>query len=125
MANNKYNESIEDKAFKALDEALQIDFGEDDTRLVTARSPTPRRPNCPKHQVPAINSRQTEAKRARAANTPRPPEQPSRAPSFAANDATRMSPASLLKSLENGSSRSAIRNGNHRVASLDRRRPWR
>ena len=29
MANNKYNESIEDKAFKALDEALQIDFGKD------------------------------------------------------------------------------------------------
>jgi len=29
MANNKYNESIEDKAFKALDEALQIDFSKD------------------------------------------------------------------------------------------------
>jgi len=29
MANNKYSESVEDKAFKALDEALQIDFSEE------------------------------------------------------------------------------------------------
>ncbi len=28
MANNKYSESIEDKAFQALDEALQIDFSQ-------------------------------------------------------------------------------------------------
>src|SRR6478735_3677917 len=109
MANNKYSESIEDKAFKALDEALQIDFGEDDTLSRNGKTDAP---EAKLSETPSARNQQnqTDAKRARAAKTPRQPEQPSRAPSFAANDANRISPASLLKSLENGSNRSAMRN---------------
>ena len=109
MANNKYNESIEDKAFKALDEALQIDFEDDDTP-----SPQVRKQDASEAKVsekPTVrNQRKDDAKQQRAAATPRPPEQGSRAPAFAANDGSRVSPASLLKSLDNGSARPALRN---------------
>ena len=39
MANNKYSESVEDKAFKALDEALQIDFSDDGIPARTGPAP--------------------------------------------------------------------------------------
>ena len=39
MANNKYNESIEDKAFKALDEALQIDFSQQKAPSRSGKTP--------------------------------------------------------------------------------------
>jgi len=107
MANNKYSESIEDKAFKALDEALQIDFGEDDTLSRNGKTDAP---EAKLSETPSARNQQGSKERARPANTPRQPEQPSRAPSFAANDANRISPATLLKSLETGSSRSAVRN---------------
>ena len=109
MANNKYNESIEDKAFKALDEALQIDFGQENVPSRRGNAP-----HAPEANVTdpsnARNQAQEEAQRRRGRAARTGDQQAPRAPAFSpANDASRNSPASLLKSLENGSSRSALR----------------
>jgi hypothetical protein len=111
MANNKYNESIEDKAFKALDEALQIDFEDDNTPSLVGKKPDA--PEAPVSEKPSTRNQQSQDEKPRrrgSAAPPRPGEQGSRAPAFAANDANRVTPASLLKSLDGGSSRPAIRN---------------
>ncbi len=64
MANNKYNESIEDKAFKALDEALQIDFGQENVPSRRGNAP-----HAPEANVTdpsnARNQSQEEAQRRR------------------------------------------------------------
>jgi hypothetical protein len=110
MANNKYNESIEDKAFKALDEALQIDFDDEPTPSLQVKKPDASEAKV-SEKTQIRNQRKDDAKQPqRSQAAARPPEQASRAPSYAANDGSRISPASLLKSLDNGSARPALRN---------------
>ncbi|MGO7947196.1 hypothetical protein ACC722_39185, partial [Rhizobium ruizarguesonis] len=61
MANNKYNESIEDKAFKALDEALQIDFSKDN--VPSRRGDAPQAPEANVSDPSNARNQQEEAKR--------------------------------------------------------------
>ena len=118
MANKKYIESVEDKAFQALDEALQIDFSDED--LESRSNPTP---DAPERKVseqtnPPIKQTRDDAtlKPSAARNstttaaTPRPAEAPKSPNLAAANDANRASPASILKALDGGSQSHAVRN---------------
>ncbi len=110
MANNKYSESIEDKAFKALDEALQIDFSQQ--KAPSRGAKTPDAPEAKVSDTPSARSNQqdqeeSQRRRGRGSRA----EQVARAPALAAaNDANRMTAASILKSLDGGSTRSAVRN---------------
>src|SRR5689334_8203925 len=110
MANNKYNESIEDKAFKALDEALQIDFSQQ--KAPSRSGKTPDAPEANVSENPSARNQQEQDDSQRRRGRAKTAEQPApRAPAFApANDANRNTPATLLKSLDGGSTRTAIRN---------------
>jgi beta-phosphoglucomutase-like phosphatase (HAD superfamily) len=85
MANNKYNESIEDKAFKALDEALQIDFSQETTPSHSGK--TPDAPEAKLSDTPSARNQQpqdeSQRRRGRSANAARTAEQAPRAPTFA------------------------------------------
>jgi len=114
MANKKYIESVEDKAFQALDEALQIDFSDED--LESRSSPTPDAPER-KLSEPTKQTRSDAAPKTGTARnstttaaTPRPAEAPKSPNLAAANDANRASPASILKALDGGSQSHAVRN---------------
>ncbi|MCJ9725461.1 hypothetical protein MOV64_32080, partial [Agrobacterium sp. BETTINA12B] len=70
MANKKYIESIEDKAFQALDEALQIDFSEDS--LESRGGSTPDAPEAivsEPSNPPATQSQEDTARKAAAARS--------------------------------------------------------
>lgn len=75
MANNKYNESIEDKAFKALDEALQIDFGKDNVPSRRGDAPQARRVMCLIHRM-RVTSRPRKKRSVAAAAAPGPSRLP-------------------------------------------------
>ncbi|EJZ16527.1 hypothetical protein, partial [Rhizobium sp. Pop5] len=108
MANNKYNESIEDKAFKALDEALQIDFGKE--TVPSRRGSAPEAPEANVSDPSNARNQQAQEEAQRRNRRSATGEQASRAPAFApANDASRNTPASILKSFDGASSRSAVR----------------
>ncbi|RVI45308.1 hypothetical protein, partial [Sinorhizobium meliloti] len=121
MATKKTNESIDEKAFQALEAALKIDFDDlksalnDETSL---EEPVPEnvsetaRQAAGSGEARAARAQQEAPKPARGAEAPRSfasemaPKQPPLAP---ANDDTRKSPAAMLRSLEVRSSRAAIR----------------
>ena len=108
MATNKSNESIDDKAFQALEDALKIDFDElksalnDKTSLddpegkvseAVSQAPAP-------SQAKTTKSKDEAARSARTTETPRSlaPEPAPKAPSFApANDDGRRTPAAILR----------------------------
>src|SRR5690606_17921328 len=109
MAKNTSSESIDETAFQALEDALKIDFNdEQDDRGEPASSAAEAR-------VPKT-VKQSSAKPARRSDVAEPSRTPpadpiARAPSFEpANDASRRSSVNMLKALEGGSMRASIRN---------------
>ena len=121
MATNKSNESIDDKAFQALEDALKIDFDELKSALNDKASPdhpedtvsgAAKQASAPSAAKSQKAQQEQTAKAARAAETQRAlsPEPAPKAPSFApANDDGRKTPAAILRSLDVRSSRSAMR----------------
>ncbi|WP_312420237.1 hypothetical protein, partial [Shinella sp.] len=107
MATNKTIESIDDKAFQALEEALKIDFDD-----LTAETPSKTDSSEARVSEPASRIQgKTQAQQA-SAETPRNlnPEPGPKTPVFApANDGSRKTPAAILKSLDMRSSRGPIR----------------
>ncbi len=99
MANNKNNESIDEKAYEALENALQINFRDDKS--------SPRQ----KAQPDAKGAVNKPRQRSEQAQPRRAPDaaQGQRAPSSAANDASRRNSASIMKSLDGGSLKPALR----------------
>src|SRR5262249_41583066 len=112
MANNRYSESIEDKAFKALDEALQIDFSEEGVRSRTGHTPDATEANLSETSNPRAKQAQEEAARRAAAArnaAARAPEAPKGPPQAAANDTSKTA-ATILRSIDTGSESRAVRN---------------
>jgi hypothetical protein len=119
MATKKSNESIDEKAFQALEAALKIDFDDLKSALNDKSSldDPEEKVSEPSQRAAASEHKravkeQPEAQKARTSETPRnlapepAPKQPALSP---ANDDTRRSPAAMLRSLEVRSSRAAIR----------------
>jgi hypothetical protein len=101
MANNKISDSVDETAFQALEDALQL--GAFEEKPETRKTAAPKQPEARLKEA----SRQTpapEAARAPAEQTPRSPNLE------AANDGSKRSPAMILKSLEGGSIGGALRN---------------
>ena len=98
MANNKNNESIDEKAYEALENALQINFRDDKAPPRQKAQPDKAAVNKPRPRAP-------EQPRQRAPEA----AQGQRAPSSAANDASRRTSASIMKSLDGGSLKPALR----------------
>ena len=108
MANNKYNETIEDKAFKALDEALQIDFSKED--VPSRRGNATQAPEANVSDPSNARNQQGQEEAQRRSRRGGAADQASRGPAFTpANDASRNTPALILKSFDGSSSRSAVR----------------
>lgn len=114
MATKKSSESIDEKAFQALEAALKIDFDDlksaldDKTSLdepeETVSEPSKQAAASDQAQAPKA---QPEAPKTVRSLAPEPaPKQPPLSP---ANDDTRRSPAAMLRSLEVRTSRAAIR----------------
>ena len=111
MATNKSTESIDEKAFQALEEALKIDFDD------LVQETPPRKENSEARvSEPASRSatkvQEKPAHQAASGETARnlAPEPAPRTPTFTpANDASRKTPAAILKSLDMRSSRGPIR----------------
>src|SRR6516225_154307 len=97
MANNKYSESVEDKAFKALDEALQIDFSDEGSQQArNGQTPdTPENRTAPtagqrsRHAQATQEDATRRAAAARAAVANRASETPKTTNFAPANDANR------------------------------------
>ena len=101
MANNKISDSVDETAFQALEDALQL--GAFEEKPETRKTAAPKQPEARLKEA----SRPTpapEAARAPAEQTPRSPNLE------AANDGSKRSPAMILKSLEGGSIGGALRN---------------
>ena len=108
MAKKTSSESMDETAFQALEDALKIDFIEDQETIrqkpassaSEARvSDSKQRPSPPRGENPATPPRSATA------------EPAARAPVFEpANDGSRRSSVNLLKTLEGGTMRSALRN---------------
>ncbi|TXI90516.1 MAG: hypothetical protein E6Q40_00690, partial [Cupriavidus sp.] len=70
MANKKYIESVEDKAFQALDEALQIDFSDENLESRSGTAPdAPERNVSEPPKQPIKQSRDDAARQAGAARS--------------------------------------------------------
>lgn len=101
MANNKISDSVDETAFQALEDALQL--GAFEEKPETRKTAKPKQPEARVKEA----SRQTPAPEAARA----PTEQTPRSPNLeAANDGSKRSPAMILKSLEGGSIGGALRN---------------
>jgi hypothetical protein len=110
MATNKPTESIDDKAFQALEEALKIDFDDlatetpsKDASEARASEPAGLAPN--KTQEKTAN-RPVSGEAARSASADQAPKTPAFTP---ANDGSRKTPAAILKTLDVRSGRASIR----------------
>ncbi|MBP8938866.1 MAG: hypothetical protein KBG72_10310, partial [Agrobacterium sp.] len=101
MANNKISDSVDETAFQALEDALQLGAFEEkpESRKTAAPKPPEARLKEASRQTPA-----PEAARAPAEQAPKSPNLE------AANDGSKRSPAMILKSLEGGSIGGALRN---------------
>ncbi|MBO9630765.1 MAG: kinesin, partial [Shinella sp.] len=111
MATNKSNETIDEKAFQALEEALKIDFDDLTPETPSKKDTSEARVSEPASRVSA-KTQEKPATRPATSDTPRAltPEPAPKTPAFTpANDGSRKSPAAILKSLDVRSSRSSIR----------------
>ena len=111
MATNKSIESIDEKAFQALEEALKIDFDDLAPETPAKQDASEARVSEPASRIPNKTQEKTAAQPA-GGETPRnlSPEPGPKAPVFTpANDGSRKTPAAILKSLDMRSSRGPIR----------------
>ncbi|MBN9055936.1 MAG: kinesin, partial [Rhizobiales bacterium] len=107
MATNKSTESIDDKAFQALEEALKIDFDD-----LAPETPSRKDASEARASEPASRGANKTGGQPAAGEAPRSlnPEPAPKAPVFTpANDGSRRTPAAILKSLDMRSSRGPIR----------------
>lgn len=120
MATKKSNESIDEKAFQALEAALKIDFDElasspnDKTSLddpeENVSQPTNQAATPDQNKKARPQPEQSRGARAAEAAKTLAPEPAPKSPSLsAANDDGRRSPAAMLRALDVRSNRAAIR----------------
>ncbi len=110
MANNKFSDSIDETAYQALEDALQLGAYENQPEPRRRSTPKPAEARVPEQNRPRKNDQQAQSS-AQAAAARAASEQQSRAGGLeAANDGTKRSPAMILRSLEAGSMTGAIRN---------------
>src|SRR5690606_5833892 len=111
MATNKSTESLDEKAFQALEEALKIDFDDLAPETPPKKETSEARVSEPAGRN-ANRMQDMPANQPAAGETPRSlsPEPVPKAPIFTpANDGSRKTPAAILKSLDMRSSRGPIR----------------
>ena len=108
MAKNTTSESVDETAFQALEDALKIDFDdEQDTRRKSAPHASEARLSDTPKQRSSSRRQENPAQPPRTQST----EPVARAPAFEpANDGGRRSTLNMLKSLEGGTMRSSLRN---------------
>lgn len=110
MADRKYGDSVDDAAYQALEEALKMEVSEPSSHPSARQASSASEGKVPdtskqrSAEQPRSRGKEGEAARAAAENTARNPALE------AANDASRRTPAAILRSLETGSMRSALRN---------------
>ena len=111
MATNKSTESIDEKAFQALEEALKIDFDDLVPETPSTKDASEARLSEPAGRA-ANKTQEMPANQPLSGETARTlnPEPAPKTPSFTpANDGSRKTPAAILKSLDMRSSRGPIR----------------
>ncbi|HXV31382.1 MAG TPA: kinesin, partial [Sinorhizobium sp.] len=120
MATKKSNESIDEKAFQALEAALKIDFDDlksalndktslDDPEEMVSEPSKKMAASDPARTARAQQEAPRPAREAEPARSLAPEPAPKQPPLSPANDDTRRSPAAMLRSLEGRGSRAAIR----------------